>query len=323
MVATLAEFLEGLDISGCRISGPPRMVFLCGGKVRTEVDQPTAPYTSARDYFYLHVRRSHPELSKRIALAETLSDSFDNAFSDLLELEEYVADVSDLIIIFVESAGSIAELGAFAPAAFGPKVLAIVNGAHPDTKSFIADGPVRRIKSYSSESVRCFTWYNETLADPKISPDFEDMVQDITEVLAQRATTAPKEQRLNLSSHGHRMLFLVDMVEVLGLASETDLADCLSVLGIDLCRGELKKYLRLVKLLKLVNVWRYTDQTYYANSMARESGFIRYGFVAGTKLRDRDRIRSNVRREMAHNNRWQRAFRAFQSHAGKIGAAHA
>ena len=50
-------------------------------------------------------------------------------FTDLLEVESYLADLAELIIIlFVESPGSIAELGAFsALVTVQPKVLAVVN----------------------------------------------------------------------------------------------------------------------------------------------------------------------------------------------------
>lgn len=102
------EFAKSVKIDDCRIINRPDLVFLCGGKTLN----PRAQYLSARDYFWHHVKVENEPLHKRFRLAENVNDWFDHdLFSDLLEVEEYLADLAELIILFVESPGSIAELG--------------------------------------------------------------------------------------------------------------------------------------------------------------------------------------------------------------------
>lgn len=64
-----------------------------------------------------------------IVLSERLwEDSFDSNI-DLLTFEEFLAEVSDAIILFVESPGSFCELGAFAYAEklFSDKLIIVID----------------------------------------------------------------------------------------------------------------------------------------------------------------------------------------------------
>jgi hypothetical protein len=326
MVDSAAAFFETLSISDCRVSQTPHLVFLCGGKVRPDAEANAPPYKSARDYFYHHARAAHPALSSRIALAETLSESFDSAFSDLLDLEEHVADLSDLIVVFVESPGSIAELGAFtAPHRYGSrKTLAVMSQAHPTSHSFIADGPIRRIKSHDAELVRYFDWSSDTLNDPSELATLEDMSRDIASFLLAREKDFRKEYQFKIDSHGHRMLLLADLVDIFGLVVESDIAEFLTVCGIapnpKEPRKELRKYLSILKNLNIIVQWPHSSQEYYAS--ASDQAYIRYDFLAGTKMRERDRIKAVVRSEMAaQSERWMKAYKAFRKNRERAGAA--
>jgi hypothetical protein len=123
----LGDFIRSVKIAECRIVSTPSFVFLCGGPTAA-----TGPEISARDHFHRYLAANAPQIERRVKLAETINSWFDHdTFGDLLELEEYLADVSDLIVIFVESPGSIAELGAFAGSeALRPRTLAVLNSTY-------------------------------------------------------------------------------------------------------------------------------------------------------------------------------------------------
>src|SRR5579871_634344 len=111
MDQSIVSFLKSVDIPQCRVQNTPRFIFLCGGMTRTSGRH----YASARDYFFRYIKANDTALLKRVRLAESINNWFDNdIFEDLLELEVILADCSDLTLLFVESPGSIAELGAFA-----------------------------------------------------------------------------------------------------------------------------------------------------------------------------------------------------------------
>src|ERR1017187_5858603 len=101
---SITAFVNSVQITDSTILNTPNFVFLCGGRT-----QDSGPFLSGRDYFNRYVKANEAKLAERVKLAERINDWFDhNTFSDLLELEAYMADFSDLIILFVESAGSIA-----------------------------------------------------------------------------------------------------------------------------------------------------------------------------------------------------------------------
>lgn len=67
---------------------------------------------------------------------------------DLLTLEGFLADNSDLILIVCESPGSFAELGAFVNNERTlNKVVVLIQTKYKNAKSFIMQGPVRYVQS--------------------------------------------------------------------------------------------------------------------------------------------------------------------------------
>ena len=77
--------------------------------------------------------------------------------------------------MFVESPGSIAELGVFAASSvLEPKTLAIVNNFHPLDGSFIADGPLRRLHVKNKGRVLYYLWNSDNLEDIATLEDFKE-----------------------------------------------------------------------------------------------------------------------------------------------------
>jgi hypothetical protein len=218
----LLAFAQSVDVSSCRILSAPNLIFLCGGRVSE--GSHFGPYSSARDYFYQYITANEPEITARVKLAEAINRWFDresfsgdDTFSDLLEAEEYLADLSDTILIFVESEGSIAELGAFtASDAVRPKVVAIINSTF-DESSFISDGPVRRLRFYDHSAVYSHAWDHslERLNDQSNVGAFETLSRDLVAVLKEREAAAPKERKLifDQRGHGHSMRVIADLVD--------------------------------------------------------------------------------------------------------------
>jgi hypothetical protein len=227
-------------------------------------------------------------------LAETINDWFrGDTFDDLLSLEEHLADLSDIIILFVESPGSFAELGAFARSdVLRPKTLAIIPSEYSRKPSFITEGPVLRLRNENSGLVRSYDWNSENAVDPLNLQVFQELSQELMQFLIQREGEGPKEQRLQLDqeTHGHSMLLLADLIDILGITLEKELMLCLSEWGLELSRKQFKRYVYLLAKLPIIELTEYSEgQTYYLST--DQPTFIRYDFLPGTRNRDRDRIK--------------------------------
>src|SRR5258708_3632965 len=160
---SLVDFSKSLRAESCKIRNTPNLIFLCGGRTAE-----TGPYRSARDYFYRHLKSKATGIACRVKLAEDVNAWFrPGVFPDLLELENYLADLADITVLFVESPGSIAELGAFAASdSLRPKTLAVLNNFYGPERSFIAEGPVQKMKNESSDLVHYYNWDPRRLNAP-------------------------------------------------------------------------------------------------------------------------------------------------------------
>lgn len=126
----------------------PKFVFLCGAALdEREYSK------SNRGIIDKFIRTRTEDIF--IVLSEKLWEDEFNSSIDLLTFEEFLAEISDCIILLVESPGSFCELGAFAYAdtLFSDKLLVVVDNKYRGSKSFILTGPVAKVKGDGSDVV--------------------------------------------------------------------------------------------------------------------------------------------------------------------------
>lgn len=83
-----------------------------------------------------------------IIYSEEIFDILDNDEIDLLKFEEILVEISDGVIIFLESYGTAAELGAFTYLdSLAKKTLVFTDVKYKNDKSFINSGPFKRIQN--------------------------------------------------------------------------------------------------------------------------------------------------------------------------------
>ncbi len=131
-------------------------IFLCGGaSSRTNI--------SKRDQL-----RKQLEENKKISIfypEEMFMEFLNRKKYDLLTLESFLADNSDLILIVCESPGSFAELGAFVNNERTlNKVIVLIQKKYKKAKSFIRQGPVQHVELYNKDNVIYFNDNMEKLA---------------------------------------------------------------------------------------------------------------------------------------------------------------
>lgn len=128
----------------------PLFVFICGEQILDENNQIIAPeelrrLKNKRQYIVDATNKIESRAVVGI-IAERLIETFSE--HDSLTFEGILADVSDEIIIIVESAGTFCELGAFSFSKNLINKLYIINDkVHEADESFINRGPIRKISS--------------------------------------------------------------------------------------------------------------------------------------------------------------------------------
>ncbi|WP_431631294.1 hypothetical protein [Enterobacter roggenkampii] len=102
--ALLAEWGE-LTTANFSVHYTLPVVFVCGGPALQIGD-------SLQERVFRYFAESNPLTSKSLVMAEAFKDYFKSgAYTDLMQFEDDIANISTLVVIFLESAGSLVELG--------------------------------------------------------------------------------------------------------------------------------------------------------------------------------------------------------------------
>ncbi|MBD8544256.1 hypothetical protein IFU00_18425 [Oxalobacteraceae sp. CFBP 8761] len=250
----IVEF-QGFEHAKFNVSFLPPRVFLCGGEVDIKATFPR----SARQRLIEYFAASEPDLHNACIQAEDFKDYFkEGAYSDLLEFESDIASVATLIVVCLESPGSMVELGLFCmdPKATGKLLVFAPHEKVAAEDSFIYLGPLAYIKRQDADSVFIYPWPNDSESEYE---HLKLMVGDIK----QKLEKTQKTQKFSASNRAHIALLIHDIVMLAHPITVTEIEYALLAFKVD---QELKTVTRLLYLLEklgLVGHVVYSGVTYY------------------------------------------------------------
>lgn len=265
-------------------------MFLCGGAIVPGLPDPVV----LRDAFLRAATLSGAPY--KIILAEEAKPLTTEAgYDNLLSFESDIAQLVGLILLFVESAGSLAELGAFAALEeVAPKLLAVLNDFHYGEESFVRNGPVKFLENeHGEESILVLDRAHVGLApdgtiDRLDAPNFASAVLP---AVTKRLDARPELVRFDAKKHGHAILLLVGLCQELGALTKTEIKDCLEHFGVTEVR--LANFLYCAELLNWIKRVRKGNNIYYVAIPAEQA--LDYQFQDGTVNRDKGRWRADIR----------------------------
>lgn len=250
------ELLSSISIEESKVNLSHPIVFLCGGVV----DVTASSDVSVRNMLLEHLSSSNPALFDKIKLAEYFKDWLHDAIYDnLLTFEDDIANISSLIIIILESAGSIAELGIFAanPNLKG-KLLVFIQESHFEQNSFIKLGPLRHIDPDDDGFVCSYSWDDENIGST-LRPYLIDIENDITDFLS----NTPEHIHIEPESSGHIAFLIYELVSIFKALKLTEIETYLKLLGFEKSRVEIKRLLFLLNKLEFIDSRRRGKLDYY------------------------------------------------------------
>lgn len=174
------------------------VIFLCGGYLSVRRNR-------VRDYIKKFFPRFH------VFYADDVWEYLANQKSEnALTLEGELADFAELVIVIVESPGTMAELGAFAyDDKLRSKLLPILDVQHKSATSFINTGPVALVDQESSFA-------------PCIHTDLDLILEAAGELKERLERIRPRTVRRSPTPHESakdQLLLLSDVLSVIGPAS--------------------------------------------------------------------------------------------------------
>ena len=284
-------FLDSIELSKLEIQEFSGFIFFCGGPI-SDVSEPNP--VSARDQIYRYIWAHRGELAERIRRAEDIQDWFRPSvgYKDLITFENHIAELADAVVIFVESPGAIAEVGAFSQIpSITKKLLVFVQERHADDESFINLGPLDFLRDKDDKSVGIYPWVQKF--------DQEDFTYDPSRLNGCESEIADNIERhigqLNTfesfksDSTRHSMLLLCDLMEMFSALTITELNSYVDRLGLGLTKIQLKGSLYILQKFDYASIYHRGHNDYYAT--VRRPCNIAYNMKKGVdRVRRKDAI---------------------------------
>ncbi len=250
------ESLAHISLENSRIVLTQPIIFFCGGEVDVKAPEPL----SVRGALVSYLNSSGCQLASSITLAEDFKDWIhDSIYRDLLVFESDIAHISSLIIIVLESAGALAELGLFVKnKALKKKILVFVRQDQYEKNSFIRLGPLRYLESIKESSVCAYPW-DETNLRKSLAPSLAEMRADILSAISDQ----DKTEAFNKDNEGHVSFVVYEIINTFRALKLSEIESYLELLGLSVSREKLKRLIFLLRKFNLVGCSKRGHIEYY------------------------------------------------------------
>ena len=208
------EFFDSLrkhlDSSKQKYVAYPKFIFLCGRAFSSDEDFNNSnrgvikKFITSKDSLF------------NVVLSEKLWEEAFSSELDLLTFEEFLAEVSDFIILFPESEGSFCELGAFSYATerFCQKLIIINDYKYKDSISFVNTGPIAKAKANGAKLIHA-NLNKDLMSSKELRDTIADIIKDSTNALSSKnhKIINRNENEVNVSSFIYELLELVKLLQ--------------------------------------------------------------------------------------------------------------
>lgn len=273
----IIELLSKVDFSKTRIKNIPNFVFLCGA----DKEQKDTIRALTNNY----IKQKDPSLYESMKFAEDFLEwEDDEYYRNLVDLEEDLAHIVSFIPVVSESPGAVAELAAFVNNEYLlEKMKVYINRSYAIKKSYIAHGPIKKLRDKNPEKVFIYdTGYENAVA--------EEIYKDIIKI---SLLNFKKTEGFNPSNKTHQFLFICEIVRILSLSRITEIKQACQLANINLKQGEIKKFLKLCEKVGLIHfkVFGTSDEGTFYTAENKNYNFIEFKYFPNVARPKKDLLR--------------------------------
>lgn len=243
-----------------------------------------------REALLRHLPNRQSIENAQIILAERATEALPGSnFSNLLNLEEYISALVDGVILIVESAGSICELGAFVKTPeIRSKLIVLISSLHDNLSSFIKLGALRYFEEFADGEAEISPFHWEIIDGGVHVQDY--VLADILIELKDSLKRVRPKGRLKLSDLGDRIRLTLSICHILRGAKIVEIKECYEAIGLSDYIPEIVKHLSVLEICKYIIPVSHGRKTKYFVPLI-ESLPLKIAFKAGVDDGDRDTLR--------------------------------
>lgn len=225
-----------------------------------------------------------------------------DTYKNLLAFEEDICSVVDGVLVFLETAGAIAELGCLLKNPdVSHKLIVVVNSEY-DEDSFINLGMLKYLNEAFSDV--------NVIASVNASLDKEETAF-ISAELQRRFADMPKTETFRAGHLRHLLFLLIDFIELIQVARISDIQHFLHCLNFEYPKARLEQFLFVLKNLGFIQERKILDERCLYVDVNADRPAIEYAFNASPSKKLSWKARFF---EETKNDRWRkRSFGVLRS----------
>jgi hypothetical protein len=273
------KLLDSIDFSKCRVEfSKTPIVLLCGGYVpplKLHPDDPDPSIKSLRDAIS---RASFPPFE--IFRPEEINLWW-KEFKDLITFEKDLASICSLVVIILESAGAIAELGAFSQLNdLSQKIMVVYSNKSYEEKSFISVGIIKFINKARDEACeKGYPWViNEPVEINEPLNITNDIINGVIADIKSEIEKLNSTEELKSDRSSHAMVLICELIYYFEALNESEIKSYLERADIKISIEELRGKLFLLEEFRLikkiifgVTFYKRTNEPYHRLSLSLKS----------------------------------------------------
>ena len=298
-VTAIHVLSEDLNPSSCRLIDRPQTLWVFGGPRHKVEEERLANPASLRDFFLAKVKEQFPpyKWAKGVTYPENFQDWYAlSGYSDLHEFERDACFIARGVIVFLESEGALAEIGALAiDESLAERVFLVLHEKYHRNISYLWLGPITRIKNSKGQICVIGTEPNKKMDEVEYI-SIIDHINDWDNSL-------DKGEIINHRNPGHVILLIADLINILLVSKDSDLLNIVPVFGIKIDQTQLRKYTSLLNFFDLITIKERGTEVFYTFNRKNQKDWINYQAKRDKPGFDRIRIKAMRMEEIKKNAR--------------------
>jgi hypothetical protein len=238
-----------------RIAKHSNLVFLCGGPLEGPSSR-----SSFKKAFNENSELNHLQLVIAESAYTLLQEANDFRYHNASNFESLIADLSNCVLIFVESPGAIAELGYFSAfRSVSEKTLVVIDYEHQADNSFIIHGPIDRIDSHFNSRYKMrMPLKNIKKPDAEKETDFSLLFKKLKECAHFERQRALYDSRNLFKSKTKRtnseLFFLLEIINLFDVVRLKDIVNIVKAHFPSIANSKLFPLLSILRGAELISI---------------------------------------------------------------------
>ncbi|SEN92719.1 hypothetical protein SAMN04489859_102245 [Paracoccus alcaliphilus] len=291
----IIDLVDRFEAGSLHVRAPSPIILLCGGPIVVNSPKPKS------------LRQAYTQIYGRIPFRDYTNlapEDFnifgpDPHYQDWLSFESEFAQIVDLIILFSESYGSIAELGAFSMVEeIAIRLLVIMDDKNYAENSFVKLGPIRKLEEEHGKSSVCVL-NRADINIPDIrsveSVDLNIFSATLVSAIEKRKKDYREKTTFDPNRPGHIIKLIVGLIQHYGALTDAEIDVLLFAMNLKVTLPKITNYLTCAIGAKWIRKDKRGVEEYYC-ALPNIGQAIEYKLRKSLppEERDKDRWRARV-----------------------------